>query len=68
MAPRWPRHCPATRFRSVRHRIAVLVVISLNGGWTADAKHEKPGRDLGYTLFDKMVEALGCQGEYVERP
>jgi thiamine pyrophosphate-dependent acetolactate synthase large subunit-like protein len=46
----------------------VLVVISLNGGWTADAKHEKPGRDLGYTRFDKMAEALGCYGEYVERP
>ncbi|HEV2545723.1 MAG TPA: thiamine pyrophosphate-binding protein [Stellaceae bacterium] len=53
---------------AVRHRIPVLVVISLNGGWTADAKHEKPGRDLGYTRFDKMAEALGCYGEYVERP
>src|SRR5215831_14780915 len=53
---------------AVRHRIPVLVVISLNGGWTADAKHEKPGRDLGYTRFDKMAEALGCYGEFVERP
>ena len=52
----------------MRHRIPVLVVISLNGGWTADAKHEKPGRDLGYTRFDKMAEALGCYVEYVERP
>ncbi len=53
---------------AVRHRIPVLVVISLNGGWTADAKREKPGRELGYTRFDKMAEALGCYGEYVERP
>ena len=52
----------------MRHRIPVLVVISLNGGWTAVAKHEKPGRDLGYTRFDKMAEALGCYCEYVERP
>jgi thiamine pyrophosphate-dependent acetolactate synthase large subunit-like protein len=42
-------------------------VISLNGGWTADPKREKPGRDLGYTRYDKMAEALGCYGEYVER-
>ncbi|HEY6431566.1 MAG TPA: thiamine pyrophosphate-binding protein [Acetobacteraceae bacterium] len=53
---------------AVRHKIPILVVISLNGGWTADPKREKPGRDLGYTRFDKMAEALGCHGEYVERP
>lgn len=52
---------------AVRHRIPVLVVVSLNGGWTADPNHEKAGRDLGYTRFDKMAEALGCYGEYVER-
>ncbi|MBN9562962.1 MAG: thiamine pyrophosphate-binding protein [Alphaproteobacteria bacterium] len=52
---------------AVRHRIPVLVVISLNGGWTADPNREKPGRDLGYTRYDKMAEALGCYGEYVER-
>ena len=53
---------------AVRHKIPILVVISLNGGWTADPKREKPGRDLGYTRFDKMAESLGCYGEYVERP
>ena len=52
---------------AVRHRIPVLVVISLNGGWTADPKGDKPGRQLGYTRFDKMAEALGCYGEFVER-
>ncbi len=52
---------------AVRHRIPVLVVVSLNGGWTADPKGDKPGRQLGYTRFDKMAEALGCYGEYVER-
>jgi hypothetical protein len=30
-------------------------VISLNGGWTADPAHNKPGRDLGYTRYDKMA-------------
>jgi thiamine pyrophosphate-dependent acetolactate synthase large subunit-like protein len=53
---------------AVRHRVPVLVVISLNGGWTADPKKEKIGRNLGYTRFDKMAEALGCYGEYVEKP
>ena len=53
---------------AVRHKLPVLVVISLNGGWTGDPEHSKPGRDLGYTRFDRMAEALGCHGEYVERP
>jgi thiamine pyrophosphate-dependent acetolactate synthase large subunit-like protein len=52
---------------AVRHRLPVLVVISLNGGWTADPQRNKPGRDLGYTRYDKMAEALGCYGEYVEK-
>lgn len=53
---------------AIRHKIPILVVISLNGGWTADPKREKPGRDLGYTRFDKMCEALGGYGEYVTQP
>jgi len=53
---------------AVRHGINVLVVISLNGGWTADPERDKPGRDLGFTRYDKMAEALGCYGEYVEAP
>jgi thiamine pyrophosphate-dependent acetolactate synthase large subunit-like protein len=53
---------------AIRHRIPVLVVISLNGGWTADPKGEKPGRDLGYSRYDEMARALGCHGEYVEKP
>jgi acetolactate synthase-1/2/3 large subunit len=53
---------------AIRHRIPVLMVISLNGGWTADPKGEKPGRQLGYSRYDEMARALGCHGEYVERP
>ena len=37
-------------------------------GAFTDAKRDKPGRELGYTRFDKMAEALGCHGEYVEKP
>lgn len=53
---------------AVRHALPVLVVISLNGGWTADPDKSKPGRDLGYTRFDLMGQALGCHGEFVEKP
>ena len=48
--------------------VPILVVVSLNGGWTADPQGDKPGRNLGYTRFDRMAESLGCYGEYVERP
>jgi thiamine pyrophosphate-dependent acetolactate synthase large subunit-like protein len=53
---------------AVRHGLPILVVISLNGGWTADPKGEKPGRALGYTRYDEMAKVMGCHGEYVERP
>jgi thiamine pyrophosphate-dependent acetolactate synthase large subunit-like protein len=52
---------------AVRHNLPVLVVISLNGGWTADPNRDKPGRDLGYTRYERMAEALGCYGEYVDK-
>ncbi len=53
---------------AARFNIPVVTVISLNGGWTADPTHSKPGRDLGYTAFHKIAEALGCYGEQVEDP
>jgi acetolactate synthase-1/2/3 large subunit len=53
---------------AVRHKLPVLVVISLNGGWTGIPSKGAPGRDLGYTRFDKIAEALGGYGEYVEQP
>ena len=52
---------------AIRHKIPLLIVISLNGGWTGDPKREKPGRDLGYMRYDKMCEALGGYGEYVTK-
>jgi len=57
---------------AVRHRIPVVVVISNNGGWTADAPwarpDPKPGRSLGFTRYDRVAEALGAHGEFVEKP
>jgi thiamine pyrophosphate-dependent acetolactate synthase large subunit-like protein len=52
---------------AIRHKIPLLCVVSLNGGWTGDPKREKPGRDLGYTRYDKICEALGGYGEYVTK-
>ena len=53
---------------AVRHNIPLLVIISLNGGWTGDPDRSKPGRELGYTRYDKMADALGCYSEFVETP
>lgn len=51
-----------------RHNLPVLTIISLNGGWTADPEKQKPGRDLGYTRFHELAEALDCAGFFVETP
>ena len=53
---------------AVRHKIPVLVVLSNNGGWTADPKQDKPGRNLGYTRYDKIAIDYGAHGEFVEKP
>jgi thiamine pyrophosphate-dependent acetolactate synthase large subunit-like protein len=53
---------------AVRHKLPVVTVISLNGGWTADPEGGKIGRDLGYQRYEKMMDAFGGHGEYVERP
>jgi hypothetical protein len=36
-------------YAAVRHKLPLLCVISLNGGWSADPEGNKPGRYLGYT-------------------
>jgi hypothetical protein len=51
-----------------RHRGAAQKCRCCNGGWTADPERNKPGRDFGYTRYDKMAEALGRYAEYVEEP
>jgi acetolactate synthase-1/2/3 large subunit len=53
---------------AVRHRIPVVCVISNNGGWTADPQGTKPGRNLGYSRYDKMAQDFGAHGEFVEKP
>jgi acetolactate synthase-1/2/3 large subunit len=53
---------------AVRHDIPIVTVISLNGGWTADPEGTKVGRKLGYQRYEKMMDAFGGHGEYVEKP
>jgi len=54
---------------AVRHNLPVVTVISNNAGWTARTPdHRKPGRELGFTAFDRMAESLGAYGEKVEDP
>jgi acetolactate synthase-1/2/3 large subunit len=52
---------------AVRHRVPVLVVISNNGGWTADPQRNKPGRNLGFTRYDRVAMDFGAHGEFVEK-
>ena len=53
---------------AVRHKLPITVVVSLNGGWTADPDGKKAGSRLGYTRFDKIAEAFGCYAEQVDKP
>jgi len=43
---------------SIRHRLPVLVVISLNGGWTAAGDAHRAGRDLGRTRYDRLAHLI----------
>lgn len=54
---------------AVRHGLHFVAIISHNGGWTGAIRDRKvPGRDLLMTRYDKVAEAFGCHGEYVEKP
>jgi thiamine pyrophosphate-dependent acetolactate synthase large subunit-like protein len=54
---------------AVRHNLPFVAVISHNGGWTGAIRERKvPGRDLLMTRYDRVAEAFGCHGEYVEQP
>src|SRR5258708_35965642 len=46
-----------------RHKIPVLVVISLNGGGTAGPKGREPRPHFGSTRHDKEADAPRCHGE-----
>ena len=54
---------------AIRHNLPVVTVVSNNAGWTARTPDKrKPGRELGFTAFEEMAEALEAYGEKVEKP
>ncbi|MFQ5934579.1 MAG: thiamine pyrophosphate-binding protein [Dehalococcoidia bacterium] len=54
---------------AIRHKLPVVTVVSNNAGWTARTPGvRKPGRELGFTAFHEMAEALDAYGEKVEDP
>lgn len=53
---------------AARHKLPIVVVVSNNGGWVAKDDLFPLNRDLGFTSYEKLVEALGGYGERVEQP
>jgi acetolactate synthase-1/2/3 large subunit len=53
---------------ALRHNLPVVCIVSNNGGWTAQqADRYKVGRELGFTRYDLMFEAIGVFSRYVEK-
>ena len=54
---------------AIRHKLPLTVVVSNNEGWTARVEGvRKPGRELGWTKFDEIAQAMGGHGEAVHEP
>ena len=57
---------------AVRHNIPVVCVVNVNGGWASGRQGDdvlRTGIELGFEQrYDKLGEALGAHGEYVEKP
>ncbi|MFC1979017.1 thiamine pyrophosphate-binding protein, partial [Chloroflexota bacterium] len=61
---------------AIRHNIPIVSVVSNDGAWgmikhdqeDSFGQHRVTATELGITRYDKIVEALGGYGEYVELP
>ena len=59
---------------AVRHKIGFVGIIGNDAGWTQIKRAQVPmygkatATELDWTRYDKLVEALGGYGEYVEKP
>ncbi|MCE2390743.1 MAG: thiamine pyrophosphate-binding protein [Proteobacteria bacterium] len=53
---------------AIRHELPIVVVVSNNAGFTSRRTGGSVGRELGHQRYDKLVEALGGYGEFVEKP
>jgi len=53
----------------VRHNIPVVSVVGNNRAWMPIGEGDRAlARGLGWARYDKVAEALGAHGEFVERP
>jgi acetolactate synthase-1/2/3 large subunit len=52
---------------AIRHGLNIVVVLSNNAGFTSRRTGGNVGRELGWQRYDKLVEALGGHGEWVEK-
>ena len=52
---------------AIRHELPIVVVVSNNAGFTSRRTGGNVGRELGWKRYDKLVEALGGHGEWVEK-
>ncbi len=53
---------------AIRNNLPFVGIVSNNGGFAARSIQGGVGRELGHLRYDKMVEAFGGHGEYVENP
>ena len=62
---------------AIRHNLPIVVVVSNNAGFTSRQTGRATasnlgmgnvGRELGHQRYDKVVEALGGHGEFVQNP
>jgi acetolactate synthase-1/2/3 large subunit len=53
---------------AIRHKLDIVVVVSNNAGFTSRRTGGNVGRELGWQRYDRLVEALGGHGEFVEKP
>lgn len=53
---------------AIRHKLPIVVVVSNNAGFTSRQTGGTVGRELGWQRYDKVVEALGGYGEFVQKP
>jgi acetolactate synthase-1/2/3 large subunit len=58
----------------IRHNLPITVVLGNDSNWGIDKTfqlayfHRAVGTDLRFVRYDKVVEAIGGYGEYVEQP
>jgi len=53
---------------AVRHKLPIKIIISNNAGFTGRGTYGMTGRELGWQRYDKVMEAFGGYGEWVEDP